>query len=414
MAATTRARKGRRERSRRTSRSSVARRLKAALEARLGVRVLLTRDGDQAVASGPARGAGQQQQGGSVHQPARERVAAAGRRGRRSLLPEPRRLRRTGAARVAGERRRAAGPRRRQPRDRDHAVGTGAGAPYRSVRRASRRPIEGALRERVPMSPRALQQAPFRVLVGANMPAVLVELGFLTNAAAGAAARRRRAPERARPGARRGHRPLSRSRRGHAMMPRRNLAVAAIVVFAAVAGVGPLRRPAALVCRAHARRRRPRPGPRPRRAVARSGRSPRRSTTSATTGWRWRRCSARCRSARRSSNRRAPSSRRRSPRGAAARLRDSGRRRSCATCSSPSAATRSSISPASIVAKHPGGSLDEIFTVYTLVNALTVNLPAVTRVQILVDGKEVDTLAGHVDLRHPLSKSMEWVVHDTH
>jgi spore germination protein GerM len=68
-----------------------------------------------------------------------------------------------------------------------------------------------------------------------------------------------------------------------------------------------------------------------------------------------------------------------------------------------------------IIAKHPGGSLDEIFTVYTLVNALTVNLPAVTRVQILIDGKEVDTLAGHVDLRHPLSKNMEWVVvHDTH
>ena len=31
------------------------------------------------------------------------------------------------------------------------------------------------------MSPRPLQQAPFRVLVGANMPAVLVEIGFLTN-----------------------------------------------------------------------------------------------------------------------------------------------------------------------------------------------------------------------------------------
>ena len=61
----------------------------------------------------------------------------------------------------------------------------------------------------------------------------------------------------------------------------------------------------------------------------------------------------------------------------------------------------------------PGGSLDEIFTVYSIVNALTVNLPAITRVQILVDGKEVDTLAGHVDLRHPLAKSLEWVVHDT-
>ena len=66
-----------------------------------------------------------------------------------------------------------------------------------------------------------------------------------------------------------------------------------------------------------------------------------------------------------------------------------------------------------VTSRHPGGSLDEIFTVYTIVNALTVNLPAITKVQILVDGKEVDTLAGHVDLRHPLAKSLEWVVHDT-
>ena len=67
-----------------------------------------------------------------------------------------------------------------------------------------------------------------------------------------------------------------------------------------------------------------------------------------------------------------------------------------------------------LVTRHPGGSLDEVFTVYALVNALTVNLPAVTRVQILVDGKELDTLAGHVDLRHPLAKSLEWVVHESH
>jgi N-acetylmuramoyl-L-alanine amidase len=42
--------------------------------------------------------------------------------------------------------------------------------------------IEQSLAGRVEMSPRAVQQAPFRVLVGANMPAALVEIGYLSNA----------------------------------------------------------------------------------------------------------------------------------------------------------------------------------------------------------------------------------------
>ena len=61
-----------------------------------------------------------------------------------------------------------------------------------------------------------------------------------------------------------------------------------------------------------------------------------------------------------------------------------------------------------IRSKHIGGSLGEIFTTYAIVNSLTVNLPAITRVQILIDGKEVETLAGHVDLRHPLQKNLKW------
>jgi len=56
--------------------------------------------------------------------------------------------------------------------------------------------------------------------------------------------------------------------------------------------------------------------------------------------------------------------------------------------------------------KHPGGSLEELLTVYAIVNVLTVNLPAIASVQILIDGREVDTLAGHIDLRRPLTKNL--------
>ncbi|MGH9238837.1 MAG: GerMN domain-containing protein [Vicinamibacterales bacterium] len=62
-----------------------------------------------------------------------------------------------------------------------------------------------------------------------------------------------------------------------------------------------------------------------------------------------------------------------------------------------------------ISAAHPGGSLTELLTVYAIVNAVTANLPAVQRVQILVDGKEVDTIAGHVDIRQPLLRDTSLV-----
>lgn len=54
--------------------------------------------------------------------------------------------------------------------------------------------------------------------------------------------------------------------------------------------------------------------------------------------------------------------------------------------------------------RHPGGSTAELLTVYALVNSVTANLPTVRRVQILIDGREVDTLAGHIDLRNPLER----------
>jgi hypothetical protein len=62
-----------------------------------------------------------------------------------------------------------------------------------------------------------------------------------------------------------------------------------------------------------------------------------------------------------------------------------------------------------IASGHTGGTQDEALAVYAIVDALTINLPDITGVQILIDGKEVDTLAGHVDLRYPLAKSLDWV-----
>ena len=64
---------------------------------------------------------------------------------------------------------------------------------------------------------------------------------------------------------------------------------------------------------------------------------------------------------------------------------------------------------ADLQTNHPGGTTNETLTVYALVSALTSNLPAVTGVQILVEGKEVDTLAGHLDLRRPIEQDLKWV-----
>lgn len=59
----------------------------------------------------------------------------------------------------------------------------------------------------------------------------------------------------------------------------------------------------------------------------------------------------------------------------------------------------------SIRTSHPGGTQQELMTVYTIVNTLLTNLPNLQEVQILIGGQEVDTLAGHVDLRRPLRKN---------
>lgn len=52
-----------------------------------------------------------------------------------------------------------------------------------------------------------------------------------------------------------------------------------------------------------------------------------------------------------------------------------------------------------------GGSHNELLAAYAIVSVITTNLTPVHRVQILIDGREVETLTGHVDLREPLRKN---------
>lgn len=161
---------------------AVARRLKAALEARLGVRALLTRDADRTMSLDDRAALANNNKADlfiSLHANASLRPGASGAEVFYLSLDEygADALR---AARPEGELLPVFGG---GSRDIQLILWEMAQARYIEQSAALARLVEAELRERVPMSARAIQQAPFRVLVGANMPAVLVELAFITNPA---------------------------------------------------------------------------------------------------------------------------------------------------------------------------------------------------------------------------------------
>jgi germination protein M len=55
-----------------------------------------------------------------------------------------------------------------------------------------------------------------------------------------------------------------------------------------------------------------------------------------------------------------------------------------------------------LVDNHWGGSAGELMTVYSIVDTIT-QFPGIKSAQILIEGKEIVTLAGHMDLTEPLS-----------
>ena len=60
--------------------------------------------------------------------------------------------------------------------------------------------------------------------------------------------------------------------------------------------------------------------------------------------------------------------------------------------------------------RHPGGLSMELASIYSVVNSLTQNVGTIAQVQILINGAEAETLAGHIDLSHPYSEDLSMTV----
>ncbi len=58
-----------------------------------------------------------------------------------------------------------------------------------------------------------------------------------------------------------------------------------------------------------------------------------------------------------------------------------------------------------LISEHPGGSAGELFTIRSVVSTLHRNFPEVERVQFLVEGREIESIAQHYDASIPFEVS---------
>lgn len=159
---------------------AVARRLKAALENRLGIRVLLTRDEDKNIPLDDRAASANNNKADvllSLHANASLRPGTSG----ASIFV-------AAFDKTAENQARASLGTERLPtfaggvRDVELLVWDLAQIRHVDESVELARIIEQQFRDRVPLSPHVIDRAPLRVLESANMPAVIVEMGYLTNA----------------------------------------------------------------------------------------------------------------------------------------------------------------------------------------------------------------------------------------
>ena len=156
---------------------AIARRVKGAIEARLGLRVLLTRDDDRSVPVDERTSVANNNKADlfvSLHANGSMRPSASG----ASIFVAEFDRDAALASAGGGERVPAFGGGSREielvPWDLAQTRHLDQSSAFAAL-------LEQAFHDRVPLAGRAVDRAPLRVLESANMPAVLVELGYLTN-----------------------------------------------------------------------------------------------------------------------------------------------------------------------------------------------------------------------------------------
>ena len=159
---------------------AVARRVKAAIEGRLGIRVLLTRDDDRNVPLDERAAVANNNKADlfiSLHASASPRASVAGASIFSVAFDRDAEL--TGRAALAPERLPTVGGGLR-----DIELVPWDLAQIQHIDRSTQLAniLEQQFRDRIALNPRPVDRAPLRVLESANMPAVLVEMGYLTNA----------------------------------------------------------------------------------------------------------------------------------------------------------------------------------------------------------------------------------------
>ena len=63
-----------------------------------------------------------------------------------------------------------------------------------------------------------------------------------------------------------------------------------------------------------------------------------------------------------------------------------------------------------LIKLHPGGSTAEMATIYSLTNSITQNVPGIKKVKILVEGKEIPSIKGHISTQKAFRPDSELIV----